>query len=132
MRVSELLATDTRIRGLGIFPSYRFDLRAGDNDRFDFVFRNQERNGFGRTKWESLFLLLRGLPFLSVSPEFYNFRHEAINFISAVRLDTQKRRVLARVSSPLERSAKYRYEVAADLRNENWDLTSSLTLPIQM
>jgi hypothetical protein len=129
LRLPDFLTTNARVQSLGIFPRYQFDLRARDNDRFDVVFRNQERNGFGRTKWEGLFLFLRGLPFLSVNPEFYNIRRQSINFVSLVRWDAQKRRVTAQLSSPFERSAKYRYEVAADLRNENWDITNSFTGP---
>ncbi len=130
LQLPEFLATDARIRAMGIFPRYQFDLRAREeDDKFDVWFRSQERNGFGRTKWEAAFLFLRGLPFLSVHPEFYNFRHEAINFVSMFRWDPQKRRVLAQFSSPFERSAKYRYEVVADLRNENWALTNSFTGP---
>jgi hypothetical protein len=129
LQSSEFLATDARIRGLGIFPRYQFDLQARNDDKFDVWFRNQERNGFGSTKWEGLFLFLRGLPFLSVHPEFYNFHGEAINFVSMFRWDAQKRRVFAQLSGPFERRAKYRYEVVADLRNENWALTNSFTGP---
>ena len=123
---SEFLATDARIRSLGIFPRYQFDLRAREDDKFDVWFRSQERNGFGSTRWEALFLLLSGLPFLSVNSEYYNLRHEAINLVSVFRWDPQKRRVLAQFSSPFQGSAKYRYEVAADLRNENWDILNSV------
>jgi tetratricopeptide (TPR) repeat protein len=125
----EFRATDARIRFLGIFPRYQFDLRAREDDKFDVWFRSQERNGFGRTKWEALFLWLRGLPFLSVDPEYYNLRHEAINLVSIFRWDPQKRRVFTRFSSPFQRSAKHRYEVAADLRNENWVVTNSFAAP---
>jgi tetratricopeptide (TPR) repeat protein len=123
---SEFLATDARIRSLGIFPRYQFDFRAREDDKFDLWFRSQERNGFGSTRWEALFLLLRGLPFLSVNPEYYNLRHEAINLVSLFRWDPQKRRVLAEFSDPFHGSAKYRYEVAADLRNENWAILNSV------
>jgi hypothetical protein len=95
----EFLTTKARIRGLEIFPRYQFDLRARDDDKFDVLFRSQERNGFGRNKWEGPFLFLRGLPFLSVTPEFYNLRHEAINFVSLFRWDPPKRRVF-RVALP--------------------------------
>jgi hypothetical protein len=125
LQFSELQTTNKRIQGLGIFPRYQFDLRAREDGKFDVVFRNQERNGFGRNKWEGLILLLHGLPFLSVSPELYNLRHEAINFVSLVRWDRQKRRIFAQFSSPFERNAKYRYAVVADLRSENWDIRNS-------
>jgi tetratricopeptide (TPR) repeat protein len=129
LQLSDFLTTEMRIRGLEIFSRHQFDLRTRDDDKFDVWFRNQERNGFGRTKWEALLLLFRGLPFLSVTPELYNFHHEAINFVSLIRLDPQKRRVFAQFSSPFERSAKYHYEVVADLRNENWGLRNSFTGP---
>ena len=129
LQLSEFLATDVRIRGLGIFPRYQFDLQAREDDKFDVLFRSQERNGFGLNKWEGLFLFLRGLPFLSVNPEFYNFRHEAINFVSLFRWDGQKRRVFAQFSSPFEHNAKYRYELVTDLRNENWDIIHSFEGP---
>jgi len=124
--LSEFRTTNERIRGLGIFPRYQFDLRAREDGKFDIAFRNQEHNGFGSNKWESLFLFFRGLPFLSVTPEFYNLRHQAMNVVSLVRWDAQKRRVFAQFSSPFERSAKYRYALVADLRNENWEITNSL------
>lgn len=122
---SAFRATDARIRSLGIFPRYQFDLRAREDDKFDVWFRSQERNGFGSTKWEGLFLLLRGLPFLSVDPEYYNAGHAAINIVSLFRWDPQKRRAFAQFSSPFQHGAKYRYEVTADLRNENWALLNS-------
>jgi tetratricopeptide (TPR) repeat protein len=130
---SEFHATDERIQALGIFPRYQFDLRAREDAKFDVWFRNQERNGFRSTKWEALFLLLRGLPFLSINPEYYNAGQEAINLVSMVRWDPQKRRVFAEISLPFHHDAKYRYEITADLRNENWailnsDATSSLPL----
>jgi len=124
---SEFLATDVRIRALGIFSRYQFDFRARDDDKFDVWFRNQERNGFGSTKWEALFLLLRGLPFLSIDPEYYNFHRDAINIVSLYRWDAQKRRVFAELSSPFEHRAKYRYDVGIDLRNENWVIRNSET-----
>ena len=128
----QFLDTDTRLRGLGIFPQYKFDLRArGDDkdDKFDLVLHGQERNGFGDSRWESLFQLLRGLPFQSVEPRFYNLHHEAINFESLFRWDPEKRRILAQYSAPFEHGAKYRYEVVTDLRNENWALRNSFTGP---
>jgi hypothetical protein len=128
LRLPEFLTTQRRIQGLEIFPRYQFDLRAREDGKFDVDFRNQERNGFG-TKWEALFVLLRGLPFLSVNPEFYNFRHQAINFVSLLRWDPQKRRIFVQFSSPFEGAAKYRYDVVTDLRNENWDLRNSFTGP---
>ena len=129
MQLAQFLDTRERLGGLEIFPSYQIDLEARDDGKFDAWFRSQERNGFGRTRWEGLFLLLRGLPFSSVTPEYYNLRHDAINFVSQYRWDAQKRRVFARISGPFEGSAKYRFEMATDLREENWVLVSSFAGP---
>lgn len=125
LQLSELLATDARIRDLGIFPHHQFDLRAREDNRFDVWFRNQERNGFGQTNWERLFLLFRGLPFQTATPECYNLGHKAINIVSLVRWDPDKRRAFVQFSGPFERSARHRYEVEADVRNENWDIRDS-------
>lgn len=125
----EFLDTEARVRGLGIFPQYQFDLLAREDGKFDLVFRSRERNGFGDSKGEELFQLLRGLPFQSIEPEYYNLHHEAINVATLIRWDSQKRRIFAQFSSPFQHSAKYRYAVATDLRNENWALRNSFTGP---
>ena len=129
LRLSDLLTTDIRVRNLGIFPSYQFDLRARDDGEYDILFRNGERDGWGSTKLEKLFLLLRGLPQLTVTPEIYNLRHEAINFISMYRWDAEKRRVSAELSAPFKGNPKFRYGLLADLRGENWNIRESFTGP---
>ncbi len=61
LRLPDLLTTEVRIRGLDIFPTFQFDLQARDDGRFDVLFRNREREGWGQGKLEKLFLLFRGL-----------------------------------------------------------------------
>jgi tetratricopeptide (TPR) repeat protein len=129
LRLPDLLTSDVRIRGLGIFPNYQFDLQARDDGKFDIVFRNRERDGWGQTKLEKLFLLFRGLPFLSVTPEVYNLRHQAVNFVSLYRWDAQKRRLSAELSGPFKANPKFRYGLIADLRSENWDVRKSFQGP---
>ncbi len=129
LQLQDFLATNARVRGLGIFPQYHFDLRARDDGKFDMQFRASERNGFGESKWAGLFLFLRELPFQGVDPEFYNLHHQAINFVSMFRWDAQKRRIVAQFSGPFQHGAKYRYELFTDLRNENWVLRNSFTGP---
>ena len=129
LELSELQATTARLRGLGIFPRYQFDLRARTDEKFDVVFRAQERSGFGNSRWEGLFMLVRGLPFSSVDPEYYSVHHEAINFVSQFRWDAQKRRIFAQLSGPFEHGAKYRYEIGTDLRSENWSIVNSFSGP---
>jgi tetratricopeptide (TPR) repeat protein len=129
MRLPDLLTTDLRIRGLEIFPSYQFDLQARTDGKFDVVFHNHERDGWGQTRLEKLFLLLHGLPFFYVTPEFYNLRHEAMNFISMYRWDAEKRSVLIDFSGPFKLNPKFRYGLNADLRSENWNIRESFQGP---
>jgi len=129
LKEDEFYTTEQRIRALGLFSSYHLDLEARPDRNFDVLFRNRELNGWGDTKYEALFRIFRGLPFQTVYPECFNLGGRGVNFISLVRWDAQKRRILATVSSPLWRSTKYRYELTADLRNENWDLLSSFSGP---
>jgi tetratricopeptide (TPR) repeat protein len=129
LRLSDLLTTEIRVRGLEIFPSYQFDLLARADGKFDVVFRNRERDGWGQGKWERLFLLFRELPFLTVTPEFYNLRHQAINFVSMYRWDAEKRRVSAELSGPFKADPKFRYGLNVGLRGENWDIRNSFQGP---
>lgn len=129
LSLPQFLSTNARIRGLSVFPQYHFDLNARSDGKFDVVFRSHELDGLGDSKLEALFLFFQGLPFQEVSPQFYNLRGEAINFISMFRWDAQKRRIFAEVSGPFERSAKYRWNLNADLRGENWAVRNGFTGP---
>ena len=129
LRLPDLLTTRVRIDGLEIFSRYQFDLQARDDGKFDVLFRNRERDGWGQGKLEKLFLLFRGLPFQSITPEIYNLRHQAINFVSMYRWDADKRRLQAQLSSPFQANPKFRYRLSVDLRSENWDIRNSFQGP---
>ncbi len=129
LRSPDLLTSRVRVRGLGIFPSDRFDVQARDDGDFDVLFRNRERDGWGQGKLEKLFLLLREVPFLTLTPEVYNLRHQAINFVSLYRWDAEKRRLFAQLSGPFKGNPKFRYALVTDLRSENWDIRNSFQGP---
>ncbi|MGC2184592.1 MAG: bacterial transcriptional activator domain-containing protein [Terriglobales bacterium] len=129
LRLPDLLTTEVRVDGLGIFPRCQFDLQARDDGKFDVLFRNRERDGWGQGTLEKLFLLFRGLPFQSITPEIYSLRQQAINFVSMYRWDAEKRRLGARLSSPFQANPKFRYGLTADLRSENWDIRNSFQGP---
>jgi hypothetical protein len=129
LRLPDLLTTEVRVRGLEIFPRYQFDLDAGDDGKFDVLFRNSERDGWGQGTLEKLFLLFRGLPFQSVTPEIYNLHYRATNFVSMYRWDAEKRRVLGELSGPFGMNPQFRYGLTADLRSENWDIRNSFAGP---
>ena len=128
---SELSTSQARVDGLGIFPIARFDLQAREDGKFDLVFHNWERNGWGSNKWQALFGIFRGLPFQTIYPEFYNIDERAINIKSLIRWDAQKRRALASVSGPLQGNPKRRVTLTGDLRGENWDVVNSFTGPAE-
>jgi len=129
LQVADLRTSEARIDALGIFPRYHFDLQAREDSKFSLLFRNQEKNGWGRNKWEGLILLFRGLPWQSIDPEFYNLRHRAINLVSMWRWDAEKRRLTAALSAPLGREPGREYGVSLDLRSENWNIRNSFSGP---
>jgi tetratricopeptide (TPR) repeat protein len=129
LQLTQFIDTSARIDGLQIFPQFHFNLSARGDGKFDVLFRSQELDGFGSSKWEIAFNILRELPFSSVDLDYYNLHREAINVTSMYRWDARKRRIFAQFSSPFERSAKVRYEVAADLRNEQWAIRNSFKGP---
>jgi len=112
--------SQARLDGMGIFPRPQLDLRARDDGSFDLVLRTAERDGFGSSRLEALFNVLHAAPFQAVHADYFNARGHAINVTSVYRWDANKRRVLAELSGPLDRRARFRYELGLDLRNENW------------
>jgi hypothetical protein len=129
LTLGQLLASEARVRALGIFSSYRFDVNARTDGKFDAIFHAQERNGFGNTKAEALLRLLGGVFSQEITPEYYNLRGSGTNVISLVRWDPDKRRAFAWLSGPLGGNPKWRYRAGADLRNENWTVQTSFTGP---
>lgn len=129
LRLRDLLTTDARLRGLGIFPAYALDLNAREDGRFDVVFRNRERNGFGDNRWQALASFFRGIFQQTVYPEYFNLRRSALNFTGMARWDPEKRRYEGSVAGPWRGSSRRRFRVDAQARNENWDIRPSFTGP---
>ena len=123
----ELLTTEARLAALRIFPSYRLDLLARPDEKFDVQFQAQERNGLGNGKLQALIALFRGLPYQEVNPEYFNIGRSAVNFVSLLRWDAQKRRAAALLSGPFHRNPKWIFNVHADARDENWEIRESFT-----
>ena len=123
----DLLVSETRVAGLEIFPTFHFDLQAQSDGKFDMVLRASERNGMGNSTLEKALILVRGLPFQEIDPEYFNIEGQAINVASQFRWDSEKRRALVSLSGPWRRNPKWRYRLSADLRNENWDVRESFS-----
>jgi tetratricopeptide (TPR) repeat protein len=125
-RRDQFLTTQARLEALDLFPHMRFDLEAQADGSFDLRFHGSERNGWGSTKWEGLVSLLRGLPYLSLYPEFYNLGGGGLNWLSQARWDDEKRRVSTEMAAPLGENPAMRYRIYFDGRNENWDLSRTI------
>lgn len=125
LTLPDFLTTEARLKSLGIFAQSHLELQPLENGDFDVQFAPNERNGWGDSTLQGLFSLLRGAPYDTVYPEFFNLRQSAMNFTSILRWDPNKERVFASFSSPLGGSAQRRYNVYLDGRRENWDLTKT-------
>jgi tetratricopeptide (TPR) repeat protein len=129
LRLPELLTTEDRLRGLEIFPDFHLTLSARPDQKFDVTLHAQELNGWGNSKLEALLSTFRGVFFQALTPEYYNIKGSATNVQSLLRWDAQKRRALVSLTGPLQSNPRWRYRVAADLRNENWVIRESFTGP---
>lgn len=129
LRLQDLLTSEKRVAGLGVFPQYGFHLSALDDGKFDVNFRAQELNGFGPNRWPALLSVFRGVFYETAYPEYFNAGGNARNIKALVRWDAQKRRLALSYSSPLEHNPKYRYQLGVDLRNENWMIVPSFEGP---
>jgi tetratricopeptide (TPR) repeat protein len=125
LRLPELLATEDRLQGTGIFPNYTLTLSARPDQKFDVTFHAQERNGWGNSKLEALLSTFRGAFYQTLTPEYYNINGSATNVQTLLRWDAQKRLALVSFSGPLHQDPRWRYRMAADLRNENWVIRES-------
>ena len=154
---NHFLATLARLEALNVFTAMRFDLQVtqpssaeappshpentslpqskngSDSDapaeRFDLVFHSIERPGWSDSKWESAVSFLRGLPYQTVYPEFYDLGHSGLNWRSLVRFDDQQRRISSEIAAPFSDDPKWRYRIYIDGRNENWNISNTL-LPL--
>lgn len=124
-----LLGSQARLEALSIYPQQRLELAPANNGNYDATLHLLERNGWGDSKIEGAVALLSGLPYATVYPELYNLGHRAVNVISLVRWDSEKRRAFAAISTPLCRDPSMGLRAYFDARNENWNLTSTFFGP---
>ena len=129
LTLPDLLTSETRVSGLDIFPVFDFKLAARDDGNFDLGFNAQERNGFGDSKLQALISTFSGAPYQTIYPAYYNLGNSAVNLVSLLRWDAQKRRASVTLSGPLRSNPKWRYSLGLDLRNENWAVRDSFTGP---
>lgn len=125
MRREDLLSSEARLDAMGIFPAYSVKLAAQSDGRFDAEFHAIERNGFGNGWLQSLVSVFSGVPYETVYPSYFNLGRSATNFDSLMRWDAQKRRVWLSLAGPVHTFPRWRWQLAADGRDENWAIRSS-------
>lgn len=125
-RRDQFLTTKAELEGLDLFPSMRFDLQARPDGSFDLSFDASQSSGWGGAKLANFATLLRGLPYQSVYPEFYNINHKGLNWLSFVRWDDEKRRLSSELAWPPGGNPHRRLRIYFDGRNENWNITRTL------
>jgi tetratricopeptide (TPR) repeat protein len=122
----QYLTTKARLDALDLFPRTRFDLAGQPDGSFDLTVRAAERNDWGSNKWQGSFALLRGLPFETVYPRFYNLGHSGFNWLSLLRWDDQKRRLASELDAPLFENPAMHVRLYFDARDENWNVSSTI------
>lgn len=126
LQLQQLLTSLARVQGLEIFGIPHFHLAARPDGMFDVMLNLQERNAWGGSRWEALLSTFRGVAYQTIYPAYFNLGGSAINLMSLVRWDSQKRRLEGSLMGPLRQNPKWRYRMGFDLRNENWDIRNNL------
>jgi tetratricopeptide (TPR) repeat protein len=125
-RRNQYLATRARLDALDLFPSMQFDLEPQSGGSFDLAFRAPQRAAWTQNYLVSAFSLLRGLPFETIYPTFYNLYKSGLNSVSLFRWDDQKRRINTELAAPLFENPALRYRIYFDARDENWNVSSTI------
>jgi len=131
LNATRFLQTGAFLENLGTFPNWQLKLSpvtsSSNSDDYEATLRLSERNGWGSSLLDGTISLLRGLPYGTIYPSYYNLRGDAINLDSLARWDSQKRRVAASVEFPLFQQPAKRLRVFVDARNENWNLSQTFS-----
>lgn len=127
LKQSQFATSSARLDALGIFPEWKIDLNARPDGKFTADFHGIEQDGFGATPLQAVVSVFSGLPYETIYPRCYNIARSAMNAQSLLRWDTQKRRAWASLSAPLHDLPAHRWDLYADVRDENWAIRRSFT-----
>ncbi|MDE3179008.1 MAG: tetratricopeptide repeat protein [Acidobacteriota bacterium] len=115
--------TQALLDSLGVFSHRRIELQPLASGQFNANLSLQPKAGLGSGKLEDALRLLRGTPYETIYPEWFNIRHRAINFTSLLRWDPNKERINAAISAPISGNPRWRYRLYLDGRRENWNIS---------
>ena len=127
LKSDQLLATNALLENLEVFPSWRIELTNAAETDYAARIHLAEENGWGDSWLSGVLGLLRGLPYDTVYPSYFNAGQKAVNFTSLARWDSQKRRFAGDFSFPLVRNPARRVTAFFDARNENWNLATTFS-----
>ena len=122
----QFLFSDAQLEALDLFPQRQFDLEAQPDGTFDLRVRAAIRGAWSYKSPESWLELLRGLPYETVEPEFYNLNHGGLNWISSLRWNDQMRRVQTEIAAPVAANPALRWRAYVDARDENWNISGTI------
>lgn len=124
---SNFAATQSRLDGLGIFPTYNIALAARPDGSFDAEFHALERDGFGSNHLQALVSTFGGAFYETIYPSYFNINRDAMNIESLFRWDSQRLRAWLSLSAPLRNLPQNRWTLSTDERDENWTIRRSFT-----
>ncbi len=127
LREPQWETTEARLAGLGIFPTWNLTLNAQPDGSFDADFHAMELDGFGATPLQAIVSTFSGLLYATIYPSYDNIGRSAMNLDSLLRWDEQKRRAWFALSAPLRNLPARRWQLFADVRDENWAIRRSFT-----
>jgi hypothetical protein len=116
LTLDDFRTADARLDALDSFPSYRLDLEAHADERFDAALHWVQLPG-----WTSIVSAFRGVAYQTLLPELRDIGGTGLNWDALLRWDAQKRRIGTSFSGPLMHNAKWRYRWYADARSETWN-----------
>jgi predicted double-glycine peptidase len=114
LTLDDYRTTQARLEATELFSRQRMHLSPAEGEGFEVTVSAAERNGAQFLAW------VRGLPYQTVYPEFFNLRGRAINVKSMVRWDSNKSRAYVSLAAPLNGDPKWRFRVSLDGRKEIW------------
>ncbi|MGC1782309.1 MAG: tetratricopeptide repeat protein [Acidobacteriaceae bacterium] len=123
---NRFLTTRAEIQSLDLFPHAFYELQARPDGSFKLVWHDSERNRWNKMDLASIASTLRGLPYQTVYPEFYNLNGSGLNWRSLVRWDDEKRWFSGEIAEPIAQNPSQRFRLYFQDRNENWNVTGRL------
>lgn len=124
--LEELRTAEARLDALDVFASYRLELAAHPEERFDAAL-----HWLPVPVWIQFLSAFRGAAYQTLTPEWRNIGGSGLHWDALLRWDAQKRRASTSLAGALRHNAKFRYRWYADARGETWNAASAEDFRLQ-